>query len=75
MKKKFGPMDPLGYLGSLSRVQIMECFQNSIGLAGLEVTPIPFSALADFGAIREASGVMWVESYTTKTKCFRMIFQ
>ena len=51
---------PLGYLGSLSWVQIVECFQNSVGLVlwGPEVTPIPFSAMADFRALRGASGVM-----------------
>ena len=43
-------------------VQLVECFQNSIGLVlqVLEVPPMPFSAMADFGALRGASGVMWL---------------
>ena len=31
-EKSLVPWDPLGYLGSLTWVQIMECFQNSMGL-------------------------------------------
>ena len=59
-KKIWSHGTPLGSLGSLSQVQIVECFQNSIGLVlwGLYVTPIPFSAMADIKALRGASGVM-----------------
>ena len=65
-KKIWSHGTPLGYLGSLSWVQIVECFQNSIGLVlqGLEVTPIPFSAMADFRALRGASGVMCYVIFT-----------
>ena len=60
-KKIWSHGTPLGYLGSLSLVQIVECFQNSIGLVlqGLEVTPMPFSAMADFGALKGTWGVMY----------------
>ena len=60
LKKKNGPMGPPGYLGSLSRVYIVEFFQNLIGLAveGLEVTPIPVPALVDFTANNRHSGPM-----------------
>ena len=37
------------HLGSLSLVQILECFQNLMDLVlwGLEVTPIPIATIAD----------------------------
>ena len=63
-KKIWSQVTPLGYLGSLSWVQIVECFQNSMGLVpqGLEVTPTPVSALADFLLYGTALGVMCVQN-------------
>ena len=59
-KKIWSHGTPLGYLGSLSRVHIMEFFQNLMGLVlwGLEVTPIPVSALVDFTASNQHSDPM-----------------
>ena len=59
-EKKLVPWAPLGYLGSLSRVHIVEFFQNSMGLVlqGLVVTPIPVSALENFMANNRDSGPM-----------------
>ena len=53
-EKNLVPWDPLGYLGSLSWDQLVEFFQNSMGLVllGLEVTPITVSALENFRPLR-----------------------
>ena len=50
------PWDPL----EISRVPILDFFQNSMGLVleGLEVTPIPVSALVDLTANNRDSGPM-----------------
>ena len=51
----------MGPPGSLTWPRIVEFFPKSMVLIlwGLEVTPIPFSAMVDFIGDKPASGVMW----------------
>ena len=78
LKKKFWSHGtPLGYLGSLSRVHIMEFFQNLIGLVlyGLEVTPILVSAMVDFVLWKPASTLMCSPQQTCRQLWFHLINQ